>query len=131
MYLAELFPDLVELGDTWVLTVSPLVTARIFPTSFEGVDLPKFFFSVEAVLLDGVKDTAFIHRYLTMMNSNYHYVKITAQNSGKRLAIGSEITIPADDLQQKEIVFAVFMTASIATQLPSQIRAAIKTKSLE
>jgi hypothetical protein len=130
MYLSEAFPGRVEFEDGWVLTQEPHVTARVFPTGLTDDFLPKYFFSVEGELLDGVKDTHFLHKYVTMMNSSYHHAKFTLLKSGKKLAVYSVITVPADDLQAKEIMYALFMTATFAELLPPRIERAIKTKSL-
>lgn len=131
MYLSQSFPDKIELDDGWLLTDDPYATVRIFPTGFEGDDLPKYYFSIEAELVDGVKDTPFLQKYLSLMNSSYHYAKITLLKSGKNLAVYSVVTIPADDLQQKEVLFALFVTGGLIENLPDRIRHAIKTKSLD
>ena len=117
MYFQELFPSKYADGEDWVLSRIPFIIARLFETGFENADFPKWYLSIEGDLLDDVDDSPFTHELVTKLNSAYDYLKFDIAKSGDRLTLRSVITVPADDLQKKEVVFACFMSNAVAQAL--------------
>ncbi len=130
MYLEDSFPDKVNAGDDWLLNTNPFIVARLAPTGLDLESFPRFYFVLEAELIDGVKETPFFNKLLAHLNGKYYYLKLVALQSKNRVSMWAKVEIPADDLQKREVIFAIFMILGALDILPDRIKRALKTKSL-
>ena len=131
MYLTALYPETQMLSDIFVLSQNPPTIAQVSKTVFEMDELPRFELTVGRDFITGVRYDEFLLSLVSRLNFKTGAAKLLIHQSDDGVnSLRLVVTVPADDLQQKEIVHAVTVLELFSRTLPPEIYEAIATQSL-
>jgi len=131
MYLSALYPETQIVSDLFILSQDPPTIAQVSRTVFDLEELPRFELTVGRDFITGVRYDEFLLSLVSRLNFKTGAAKLLIHQSDEGVnSLRLAVTVPADDLQQREIVHVFAVLELFSKMLPSEIFEAIATQKL-
>lgn len=130
MHLQNFYPAMTEANGYFMLSSEPLLFAQLSPTDFGNEELSSFYLTCLTVLSQGLQKSGFLFEVVSELNKAAGPAKVLTVSNGNQVDVMLSSTVPADDLQKRELTMLFAVNTTLARTMPPKLYQALATNTL-
>ncbi len=130
MHLQNIYPGMTEANGYFMLSSEPLLFAQLAPTGLDSDELSNFFLTCLTGLAEGLPRSGFLFEVVSELNKLAGPSKLITVPKGDLVDVMLSSTVPADDLQERELKMMFAVTSTLARTIPPKLFQSLATNKL-